>query len=293
MATTSLILLTAPTTAEELHGPGYAVADPGRPHLRVTDLGATRGDGVFETIGVIDGHVQALTSHLERLAASAELLDLPSPRLEVWRTAVAAAIQGAGAAPELSVKLVLTRGEEGTGRCTGWVRAAPAPDTSRARTEGVRALTLDRGYRSDVAETSPWLLQGAKYTSYAVNMAALRHAHARGADDVIFVSSDGAVLEGPTASVLLRVGDTLVTPGTDQGILPGTTQDRAFRFAERAGLATSARRVEVSELAVAEQVWLCSSVRLCAPVRELDGRELAWDRDLTADLLQWLRTTHD
>ncbi|QOR69097.1 aminodeoxychorismate lyase [Ruania alkalisoli] len=293
MAVTSLVMVTAPTSAETLTGSGYEAADPNQPQLRVTDLSATRGDGVFETIGVMDCHVQSLTSHLHRLAASAAILDLPGPRLDVWRAAVEHALDRADPAPELSAKLVLSRGEEGSRRCTGWVRVAPAPDMSRARADGVRVLTLDRGYRSDVAETAPWLLQGAKYTSYAVNMAALRYARRHGADDVIFISSDGAVLEGPTASVLLRIGNTLVTPGTDQSILPGTTQDRAFRYAENAGLATQARRVEAAELATAEHLWLCSSVRLCAAVRELDGRELTWDRRLTADLLSWLRTTHD
>src|SRR5699024_8592615 len=277
----------APTVAEGLVQPGFHAADPAAPQLRVTDLGASRGDGVFETIGVVAGQALQLEAHLARLAHSAAVLDLPAPRTEVWRAAVLAAIGAAGGG-DLAVKAVLTRGVEGTDRCTGWVLATAAPDTDRAREHGVRVVTLDRGYAADVAVTSPWLLQGAKYTSYAVNIAALREARRRGADDAIFISSDDYVLEGPTASVVLRAGDTLITPATHQGILAGTTQAEVFACAAARGLRTEARLVPVAELHRAEQVWLCSSVRLCAPVRSLDGRELTVDRELTDALLEHL-----
>ena len=46
------------------------------------------------------------------------------------------------------------------------------------------------------SETMPWLLPGAKTLSHAVNMAALRHAERHGSGDVVFVSSDGFILEG-------------------------------------------------------------------------------------------------
>lgn len=282
-----LLLIDAPTVAEPAAHPGFHEADPAAPQLRVTDLGASRGDGVFETVGVVAGRALQLEAHLARLTRSAVLLDLPAPRTEVWRAAILAAIDAAGGA-DLSVKAVLTRGVEGAEECTGWVLATAAPDMSRAREHGVRVVTLDRGYAADVAITSPWLLQGAKYTSYAVNMAALREARRRGADDAIFISSDAFVLEGPTASVVLRSGDRLITPATDQGILAGTTQAEVFAFAASRGLRTEARPVPVAELQRAEQLWLCSSVRLSAPVRSLDGRELGVDRELTDALLQHL-----
>lgn len=282
-----LLLVDAPTIADDVADPPYRRADPAQPQVRVTDLGVSRGDGVFETIGVVGGRTLQLEPHLARLTRSAALLDLPAPRTDVWRQAVLAAIEAAGGG-DLAVKTVLTRGVEGADRCTGWVLATAAPDMSRAREQGVRVVTLDRGYSSDVAVTSPWLLQGAKYTSYAVNMAALREARRRGADDVVFISSDSYVLEGPTATVVLRMGDSLITPATDQGILAGTTQTAVFAFAAARGLHTEARPVKVAELEHAEHAWLCSSVRLCAPVRSIDGREVAVDRELTAAMLAHL-----
>ena len=93
---------------------------------------------------------------------------------------------------------------------------------------GIRVVTLDRGIDSGVPARAPWLLLGAKTLSYAVNMAAIREAKRRGADDAIFVSSDGIVLEAPTASLILRFGDRFVTPAPNGGILHGTTQLSLF-----------------------------------------------------------------
>src|SRR5699024_7751900 len=114
-------------------------------------------------------------------------------------------------------------------------------------------------------------------TSYAVHMAALRETRRRGAEDVIFTSTDSYVLEGPTSTVVLRAGNELLTPATDQGILAGTTQELLFRFAADQGIRAVARPVLEAELRNAEHVWLCSSVRLCAPVRAMDGRSLPID----------------
>lgn len=168
---------------------------------------------------------------------------------------------------------------------SGWVEVLTGPDHSAARRDGIRAVVLDRGYRSDIASTAPWLLQGAKTLSYALNKAALREAARRGADDVIFVSTDGIVLEGPTANVLVRQGDLFRTPRTDLGILAGTTQAAVFGTLAELGHPTEEAVLSPDDLRTADGVWLLSSGRLMAPVRELDGAPLPVDRALTADLL--------
>jgi 4-amino-4-deoxychorismate lyase len=267
---------------------GGVKVDPGAPHLSVLDLGVTRGDGIFETISVVGGRAQALEAHLARFARSARMLDLPEPDLDVFRQAMLAAIAEHDDAAELYVKTVFTRGIEGTGVPTGWVYVAEAADFSADRTAGIRVVTLDRGLRHDVGATSPWLLQGAKTLSYAVNRAALREAARREADDVIFLSSDRFVLEGPTANVILRFGDRLVTPRTDQAILAGTTQASIFEFAAANGFETSYELVPAAALSEADALWLVSSVRQAAPVNRLDGVDRVVDAELTARMTEFL-----
>ncbi|HXR44427.1 MAG TPA: aminotransferase class IV, partial [Pseudolysinimonas sp.] len=181
------------------------------------------------------------------------------------------------------------RGVEGGDLPTGWAYGAVSPDYSAPRTAGIRVVLLDRGLRHDVAQTSPWLLAGAKTLSYAVNRAAAREAVRRGADDAVFVSSDGFLLEGPTANLVLRRGDALLTPRIDQGILAGTTQGDLFDFAAQRGLTASQQLLRPEDLTSADAAWLVSSVRHAAPIRSVDGVERSIDRELSDAMNAFLR----
>ncbi|ROR31271.1 4-amino-4-deoxychorismate lyase [Curtobacterium sp. JUb34] len=291
MTETVLAILNQPSRDAAPHDPAadaFTWAKPLEEHLQVQDLGITRGDGVFETITVVDGRPQALEAHLARFGRSAAMLDLPAPDPDAWRQAIEAVCARLDPVREAFAKTVLTRGVEGTDRPTGWVYAAPSVDSTAARTEGISVVVLDRGYRHDVERTSPWLLQGAKTLSYAVNMAALREAARRGADDALFVSSDGYVLEGTRANLILKVGERLVTPRTDIGILAGTTQADVFRFAEQAGIETAYELVTLADLQAADALWLVSSVRQAAPIRSVNGDTRAIDADLTDRINEFL-----
>lgn len=260
------------------------LADPEQPQLRVDDLGLIRGDGIFETILVQDGKPRELEPHLERMVRSAAMLELPPLDLDVWRARVRQVIDNWSGPAEIAVKLVYTRGiDGGDGTPTGFVLGMEiGASVRRARTEGVAAITLERGIEPGVAQRAPWLLLGAKSLSYAVNMAANREAARRGADEVIFTEAGPAgpmVLEGPTATLVVVEGRTLRTPPSQLGILPGTTQGALFRAAEKAGWSVKTEPVAVADLTEADAVLVVSSVRKVTRVHTLDGVAL---RDSTA-----------
>jgi 4-amino-4-deoxychorismate lyase len=262
--------------------PHVVEADAEHPQLMVMDVAATRGDGIFETLSVVRGYPQALEAHLTRFERSARMLDLPAPDRGIWRDAIAAVAERLADHDEAWIKTVLSRGVEGQPLPTGWVYGTASPDFRRERTEGLRVVLLDRGYRSDVAQSSPWLLAGAKTLSYAVNRAAVREAQRRGADDVIFVSTDGLLLEGPTSTVVVQRGERLSTPPADVGILPGTTQADLFSAAAEWGLDAVVESLTPDDLRRADAAWLVSSVRHAAPVQAVDGVPMAVDSALTA-----------
>lgn len=265
------------------------LANPETPHIRVDDLGLMRGDGVFETILVADGAPRELRHHLDRLARSASMLDLPEPDDEAWQRVVAQVIDNWPGGREFALKLIYTRGVDGDpeARPTAFALGTTIDEkVVRARTEGVAVVTLERGIDPELAERSPWLLLGAKSLSYSVNMAAGREAARRGANDVIFLATDGSVLEGPTSTVVIAQGRTLLTPPASIGILPGTTQAAVFRGAERAGWSTKIEPLHVDDLRTADGVFLASSVRKLTRVHTLDGKPLRDAGEIHAELAE-------
>lgn len=259
------------------------VVDAAAPLLRPDDVGVLRGEGVFETTLAVDGAPRDLDAHLRRLAASARMLDLVLPDAADWRRGIDAVLGAWRGDRQMVLRLFATRGPETLGVPTCFVTGGPLPATSvRQRRDGVRVLLLDRGFAGPEVAVAPWLLAGAKTLSYAVNMAALRHAAAEGADDVIFVGADGALLEGPTSTVVLARDRVLMTPPRE-GILDGITVRRLFAAAERAGWPTKVVRLTSEDLVVADGVWLASSARLLAPVVAVNGAPRG-DGGLTAEL---------
>ena len=257
------------------------VLDPDAPLLHADDLAAVRGDGVFETLLVRDGAACLTEAHLARLTQSARSLELPEPDLPAWRAAIALAVATwvASSPAEGALRLVYSRGREGGSPPTAYITVNPlAGRVAGVRRDGVAAVALDRGLPANGADAMPWLLAGAKTLSYAVNMAALRAAEKMGADDVIFVSADGYILEGPRSTVVIATGEgsslCLLTPPPWYPILRGTTQQALFEVARSKGYDCDYRALRLADLVGAQGVWLISAITLAARVHTLDGRAL-------------------
>jgi 4-amino-4-deoxychorismate lyase len=259
---------------------GAGLVDPDTPVVTADDLGFTRGDGCFEGCRVIDGAVDKLAAHVARMHRSAAALDLEFDE-PAWRALIEEALAAWSPRLEGSMRWFLSRGRPG-GMPTGIVMVGEVPAVFLAqRRDGVRVITLNRGTTHDAYADAPWLLGGVKTISYAVNMAAQREAVRRRADDVIFVSVDGRVLEAPTSAVVWTVGEVMcTTPWGATGVLASTTQQRLFERAAENGWRPSYVEGTVADLHAADAVFLISTVRGPVDVVELDGRARPRDIDL-------------
>ena len=284
---TDLLILVDPESGT------FELTDLRAAQLPVTDLSAHRGDGIFETVLVsVGAHGATVVSrerHFTRFRASASALDLPEPDQGLWDRVIDSLIAEVAAADpenvEFGIRYALSRGEQdanGAFRGRGWAFPVPVDDhIHTARKQGVTAVSLDRGFDAYIGSKAPWLLIGAKTLSYAVNQAAGRYAAANDADEALFVSHDGIVLEGPTANLIIRRGDRLLTPNPDAGLLSGTTQRLIFDHAENLGLRAEYADLRLDDVKDADGTWFVSSMRTAVALRELDGNAISVDEDLT------------
>jgi branched-subunit amino acid aminotransferase/4-amino-4-deoxychorismate lyase len=234
---------------------GRGLVEPAEPVFRADDEALLRGSAAFETLPVYGGHPFELGRHLDRLRASLPTLGLAPLDEGAAESLVHTLVAGVGG--DFVLRLYRTE-------ASLVATAAPIPG-------GLEQLRA-RGLRVHVVETGlpAALVAGAKATSYALALAALREAERNGRDDALFVA-DGIVLEAPMSNIWWRRGDLLSTPATGPGVLPGVTRAVAWELAREQGLEVSEDRFPLAELAGADEVFTTSSVREVMPVISVDA----------------------
>jgi len=188
--------------------------------LDVRDRGFTLGDGIFETIAVVDGVPLRLHMHLARLAAGAAALSIPIRYGEVDIASAIDALLGAAGVTEGAVRLTLSRGVGARGVA---MPADPTPTvtmTAAAMRIGdpapVRAI-IARSTRRN--EFSP--LSNLKSLNYLDAVLARQEAALGGADDAIMLNTAGRIAEATASNVFAVIGGRLLTPPATEGALPG------------------------------------------------------------------------
>lgn len=272
-------------------------------HLSVFDRGFQLGDGVFETLRVRASHPTELAEHVARLRRSAAGLDIPLPTaIETMLAGGIAELLAAngldGPDGDASVRITISRGayhERGllpSGEvvpATMAIQAWPVVPASPAHLERGLHLVASAVRRDP---TNP--LVSLKTTSRADYVYARLEARRAGADDALFLTTDGHLSEGTTANVfLVRVARDgvreLATPSLDCAILPGTTRSWLLAWAARVGLRPAEARLTRDDLAEAEEAFLSSSVAGVLPVTRFAGRAIGsgrpgpWTRRARAD----------
>jgi branched-chain amino acid aminotransferase len=240
------------------------------------DRGLTLGDGLFETLLVVNRTALWRNMHLARLEGSARELGIAFAR-DMAELALDTLLH-LGSDGHQVLRLTLTRGVAARGLASSGehptlLASLDSLDASLMfEPTGLITATVRRSPQSPAARL--------KTLSYIDNVAAAREAKARGYDDALMLNTRGAVACSTIANVFLVKGRKLVTPGRDQGLLTGVTRQALLAAAHRAGFEAHERMVKPSELLMADAVFLTNSLRLIRPVRSLDAEPLS-QMDLT------------
>ena len=108
--------------------------------------------------------------------------------------------------------------------------------------------------------------------SYVNAAFAAEDAHAAGYDDAILLTGDGHVAEASAANLFVVTGTEVATPPLTDDVLSGITRTAIMRIAADAGLEVVERRIDRSELYLADEVFLTGTGVQVAPVSSIDER---------------------
>ncbi len=248
--------------------------DLGAPHVSALDRGFTLADGLFETMRAYSGAIFRFNAHMARLSRGAERLGFPRPAHMVEMLAEAQKELRASALDAI-VRLTVTRGPGVHG--LGVVRGVGQP-TVVLLAQGLStppmsiSLRTASGRRNERSMTA-----GIKTLSYTENIVAVMEATEAGAEDAVFLDTEGHVAEATSSNIFVVKDGVVRTPPTSCGAFPGITRETVLellRAMKDEALSLGDGPISAEELAAADEVFLTSSVREITPVDALDGRSL-------------------
>ncbi len=237
--------------------------------LDAHDRGFLLGDGVFETVAVLNHKSLWLDEHLQRMARAASELGIP-----LDGQAISAGVEAVLAKSQSQcevLRVTLSRGKASRG-----LAGDGASPSLLITLDGFAPANLFQSCRLKVStirrnEFAP--SSRLKTLSYIDGIAAAREV-ASAADDALMLNTAGHVASSTIANIFLLRGGELITPSLDQGILPGITRRTLLDYAAESGFRPVERAVSQEELLGAEAVFLCNSLRFIRRVTELDGEPL-------------------
>jgi 4-amino-4-deoxychorismate lyase len=235
------------------------------------DRGLQYGDGLFETLAVLDGEVRRLELHLERLTRGCARLGIASP----GRDTLVGEIESLAADQQRAVlKLVVTRGMSARG-----LRAAqptrilslhpwPAHPPDFAE-EGVAVRIC-----STILAEQP-ALAGIKHLNRLEQVVARREWNDPAVAEGLMRNRQGAIVCGTITNVFVVQGGRVMTPAVDRCGVAGTVRATVLERAHKLGIPAVQAVIGDAELAAAEEVFLTNALIGIWPVTRIGERQLA------------------
>ncbi len=239
------------------------------------DRGLEFGDGLFETIAVVDGRARLLERHLARLAYGCARLGIAAPAPQPLRAELEAAARTPGTGV---LKLIVTRGAGGTGYAADtalaprrWLAAwPPRPRPAAAANAGV----VLRELAVRLAEQP--LLAGLKHLNRLEQVLARRElAGGAPAGEGLMLDVQGRPVCGTMSNVFAVFDHRLVTPSLERCGVAGVMRAALIDAWRAAGVAVEVRDLARGELDAASELFVSNALIGVWPVAALGGRRFA------------------
>ena len=240
--------------------------------ISVFDRGFVFGDGVYEVVPVIAGHVVDKQYFLERLDRSLGELSISWPCTKQDYLEVMQQLVRRNELREGTVYSQVTRG------VADRVFSFPAdtPTTLVAFTSAMELLdnpAAETGNPVVTTEDLRWKRRDIKSVNLLAQVLAKQDAVSRGAQEGWMVE-DGFVTEGVTSTAYIVKDGTVITRPLSNLVLPGIRRRTLIEIAEKADIEIDQRAFTVAEALQADEAFISSATTITLAVVSIDGHDI-------------------
>ncbi len=258
--------------------------------LCASDRGLHYGDGLFETIAVIDGKARQWQAHMARLTRGCEALQLPPPDCE--RLLHEAQLLCSDN-PKAVLKIIITRGSGGRGyrfpeeiKATRLLTVHPWPDYPIVYyQQGIAVTICNTRLGNNPA------LAGIKHLNRLEQVLARNEWQNSEIQEGVMLDQHNNVIEGTMSNLFIVEDDTLVTADLEQCGIKGVMRATVLKLAQQVKIPTRIESINIARLKAASACFVTNSLIGLWPVRQLDDINYGQGK-ITQDLMKILSEQH-
>ncbi|MCS7091329.1 MAG: aminotransferase class IV [Verrucomicrobiota bacterium] len=241
-------------------------------HVSIWDRGLLYGDGVFETLPVVNGRPFLWKEHLHRWRAGASFLGIAVPLDEAVLRTAAEELMERNQLSDGVLRLTLTRGPGPRGYSP---RGAGPPTLIMTLEPSGTTSGQPKSWDVITAQTrapAPGPLSAYKTCNRLAQVLARAEADAAGAHEALLTDGEGRVIEASAANVFWVDEAGLWSPGPEQGALDGITRRWVLAFCRSRGWPVHTAAAGIDQVRRAMGIFLTLSTLGVVEIVRWDGQ---------------------
>ena len=264
----------------------------GTPVIGVDNRGLRYGDGLFETIKMINGKLLFEDDHFARLWKGLKALEFDVPKnltVDFLQKEMIALAQKNGHANAARIRLNIVRGDGGLYDAKNHlpnyiIQSWPlAPSNGEWNSNGL-VLGI-----YEAAKKSCDLLSNLKHNNYLPYVLAALKAKSQKWNDAIVLNTNGRICDTTIANIFIVKDGAVFTPSLQEGCVAGVMRRVVIQQVLKSGIDLIEKEISISELLAAEEVFLTNSIY---NIRWVQGiGDITFKNSLTYTIFSSLQST--
>jgi branched-chain amino acid aminotransferase len=248
------------------------------------------GDGVFETLKIVNNKILFLEDHYFRLMASMRVVRMEIPMnftMEYLEEQILKLVKEKGIIASARVRITVFRNDGGlylpqTNEVSYLIHASPLENASYILNTAEYEVDLYKDFY-----VTKQLLSSIKTTNKLINVTGSIFAHENGLANCLLINDTKNVVEGLQGNLFMLVGKKLSTPPVSEGCLNGVMRKQILALAKKIdGIEVTEEIISPFDLQKADELFLTNVITGIQPITKY--RKKQFKNDLAHLLVQKL-----